>query len=62
MKRYKSAEQIEETLPEIESLPKRPRRKKDNRKIIRIFYMILTGCFVILTVSLLLWGFLGPSE
>jgi cell division protein FtsL len=64
MKRYKTVERSKhKTKEEAADLP--PRRmlhRTEKNKLTRFFYTMLTIVFIVLTISLLLWGFLFPDE
>lgn len=61
MKRYHiNREIIEEEAVELP--PRSVLHQTDRTKLTRWFYRILTLTFIVLTVALLLWGFLAPDE
>lgn len=63
MKRYKTVESTnQKTKEEAVNLP--PRRvlhRTEKNKITRFFYKVLAYIFILLTISLLVWGFLLPN-
>lgn len=63
MKRFKNKKDPVEKKEEMVELPPRATiHKSERNKLTRIFYTTLTLVFIILTISLLLWGFLFPDE
>lgn len=59
MKRYKSTASIEKQMENPAPLPPRGQRHKtDRNKWTKIFYRTLAVIFIVLTLSLLAWGFL----
>lgn len=63
MKRYNYATPSPQENEEITELPSRSSVHKTDRTIFtRWFYRVLAMSFIVLTVGLLLWGFLALNE
>lgn len=63
MKRYKLNMPSKNKEEEVAPLPPRSTiHRTDRTKFTRWFYRILAFCFIALTISLLLWGFLALNE
>lgn len=63
MKRYKYVTPAPKEDEDATPLPSRSSVHKTDRTIFtRWFYRVLAITFIVLTIGLLLWGFLGPNE